>query len=194
MAFLDASLAKGTLVETDEEDFASIKLDVADIIYYPDLCKISQEIVKNYPNEAIVTVSHIAYGWMPRMLSKFNEDKNLETLEKVRNSINVTNQDEGQGLILSLPPTSPVNNSWVGLSKVLHFINPEIFPIWDSKVAAKFNVSGDKLNSKECYLEYFDFVHCQKDLQIVDDFLEYLKSKGVIFSRVRVVEFLLYAM
>ena len=34
----------------------------------------------------------------------------------------------------------PINNSWVGLSKALHFINPEIFPIWDKNVAELFGI------------------------------------------------------
>ena len=37
----------------------------------------------------------------------------------------------------AIDEVAPINRSWVGTSKFLHFLNPEIFPIWDSRVARR---------------------------------------------------------
>ena len=55
--------------------------------------------------------------------------------------------------------SSPINNSCVGLSKSLHFINPEIFPIWDSNVAKTFGLQGyhyqvNKIQVYGCCIEF----------------------------------------
>ena len=54
---------------------------------------------------------------------------------------------------------SPINNSIVGLSKVLHFVNPEYFPIWDRRVARHFEIYYHyNINRFENYIEYIDFI------------------------------------
>ena len=57
--------------------------------------------------------------------------------------------------------SSPINDSCVGLSKSLHFINPEIFPIWDSNVAKTFGLQGYhyQVNKIQDYGCYIDFCH-----------------------------------
>ena len=169
------------------------RLEGPDITYYQDLCKISQELVRNYPDEAVFIISHIAYGWMQTVLSRFNEDKNSDNLEIILDAINKKDRDGGIELISSMHPDSPINNSWIGLSKVLHFINPSIFPIWDSRVAGKFKISSDGPRAKFKYLDYFEFIHSNVELEIVNEFHEYLKSRDIVFSKVRTLEFLLYA-
>ena len=66
--------------------------------------------------------------------------------------MHINKNDEAVLLLNSLPNNSPVNNSWIGLSKVLHFINPDIFPIWDSRVAKCFNMLYPyQFNKKDIY-------------------------------------------
>lgn len=51
------------------------------------------------------------------------------------------------------------NNSTVGASKVLHFLNPKVYSIWDSRVARQFlwkGVTRPTFDQDERLLEYFD--------------------------------------
>src|SRR5258708_7520084 len=47
------------------------------------------------------------------------------------------------------------NNSVVGTSKFLHFVAPEVFPIWDSRIAAVFGFRhGYQINNALNYTKY----------------------------------------
>ena len=53
-----------------------------------------------------------------------------------------------------------VNNSMVGTSKLLHFIKPDLYPIWDSKVCKVFSEeegNSYKVDKIGDYLKYRDF-------------------------------------
>lgn len=51
-----------------------------------------------------------------------------------------------------------INNSMVGLSKLLHFINPEQYAIWDSKIyrCIRGNKTASGINKPKNYLEYLE--------------------------------------
>lgn len=108
-------------------------------------------------NDAVALL-HMVYAWMPRMLR-------VEIL-------NGTNQEERAGVVKLLTKAKRgqilehgeletvmkfSNNSVVGASKVLHLLNPNTYPIWDSRVAREFlwkNVSQSTLNKADRYIEY----------------------------------------
>lgn len=77
----------------------------------------------------VIVGAHIAYGWMPTMLD-FRSDA-FDDAARLLNDTRagrVLSDDEIRVLI------GIVNNSLVGASKVLHFVNPDLNPIWDSRV------------------------------------------------------------
>jgi hypothetical protein len=77
----------------------------------------------------LVISSHFVYGWMPTIIElKFQHMEDvLKFLNKAKN-----------GNILTIVELellkSSINNSLVGLSKLLHFINPIDYAIWDSRI------------------------------------------------------------
>lgn len=85
--------------------------------------------------EDVVRGAHMAYGWMPTVLELYpkalNNDfqKGAKLLSKAK-STGVLADDEFAQL------ASLINNSLVGASKLLHFVSPDHFPIWDSKIYA----------------------------------------------------------
>lgn len=103
----------------------------------------------------LIISSHFVYGWMPTILKlKLN---NIEEVLQILNNAKtnkILNSIELEKLRFS------VNNSLVGTSKLLHFINPEIYPIWDSKIFKYW--SGNKttygIHKPENYLEFTDQV------------------------------------
>jgi hypothetical protein len=73
--------------------------------------------------------SHFVYGWMPTIikLNTTDIDKVLILLNKAKNN-HLLVADELEVIKKCL------NNSLVGTSKILHFINPKLYAIWDSKI------------------------------------------------------------
>ena len=218
MGSFNTECAEKYLDGIDKSDFYKLegKLGDPDIIYYSTLCEISKKLAEDVEGaeegeeclaKAIAIIAHIAYGWMPKMLSTFkdkaDEEDKKEYMSIIRRAVDITDEADGKDLICCIGEGKkpPINNSWVGLSKVLHLINPCIFPIWDSRVAKKFKVSisYSSNTAKDQYLRYFQFIHQYKKRDIVSEFINYLEKREcppdrkIKFSRVRALEFLFYA-
>lgn len=76
--------------------------------------------------------AHMVYGWMPTIL-EIHASESVEVHEGVA----LLNKARADGC-LSVGEIERlaqlVNRSVVGASKLLHFVNPEAFAIWDSKI------------------------------------------------------------
>lgn len=83
----------------------------------------------------MVRGAHMVYGWMPTVLELHLEcpDRDLTAgaaiLTRAKSAGVLSDQD-----ISSLAALT--NNSLVGASKLLHFVAPDDFAIWDSKIHA----------------------------------------------------------
>lgn len=101
----------------------------------------------------LVIASHFVYGWMPTMiqLDTKNLDEVLSALNAVKAGHTLT---ENQLEIIK----KCVNNSMVGASKLLHFINPNLYAIWDSRIFRY--ITGKKysygIEKPKAYLEYLE--------------------------------------
>lgn len=99
----------------------------------------------------LVIASHFVYGWMPTIIQLDTKkvDEVLEALNAVKAGHSVT---ENQLQIIK----QCVNNSMVGTSKLLHFINPNLYAIWDSRIFRY--ITGKKysygIEKPKTYLEY----------------------------------------
>lgn len=88
---------------------------------------------QSFGPEDIVRGAHMAYGWMPTVLELRHEPTSIdlpkaaELLTKAKLAGALTNDEIEQLAHL-------VNNSLVGASKLLHFVSPQRFAIWDSKI------------------------------------------------------------
>jgi hypothetical protein len=156
---------------------------------YPTLIKSTAILAKEMGEDALPAIAHMAYGWMPTILKKFSDSQP----GIVGPATECRSFEEASELIKSLDD-SPINNSWVGMSKVLHFINPEFFPIWDSRVAKHFDLKITQVNKKSHFLEYLTFVakHRNKDeVKKVEE--AFVKEAGYSVSDVRACEFILFS-
>ncbi len=83
----------------------------------------------------MVRGAHMVYGWMPTILELYPEPPNPDLaagaalLTKAKATGALCDQE-----IASL--AALINNSLVGASKLLHFVAPDQFAIWDSKIYA----------------------------------------------------------
>jgi hypothetical protein len=74
--------------------------------------------------------AYASYGWMPTMLKRFGV-QGLQGVVDIANRIKAGSfptEDDMTALV------GVMNNSIVGASKLLHFINPRICAIWDSRI------------------------------------------------------------
>jgi hypothetical protein len=139
----------------------------------------------------LMGAAYAIYGWMPTILKK--EPKAAELAKLVlgwRNSAkrkDVLNELRDQPHI-----TQAINGSTVGTSKFLHFVAPDIFPIWDSNIALVFGITS-KINDPATYLDYCDAIHNRLDdtAKPVVWPMELRELKDV--TDVRKMEFCLYA-
>lgn len=139
--------------------------------------------------------AHAVYGWMPTVLTLHDGDSEKKKTEIVEllNDVRASKALDGTHLEVL---KAWMNNSIVGVSKLLHFINPEMYPIWDS------NINGvlfddwryDQTNDVQPYLKYQEvMVECAQDsefnsLMIKDEMTE----KSDTLSNLRQIEMKLF--
>jgi hypothetical protein len=99
------------------------------LIYFTNLKKIE--------SHDFVIAAHFVYGWMPKILRlrSISNEKSFvqlypiltDILNKVKKGFLIS--DKELNILVKV-----INNSVVGVSKLLHFVNPENYAIWDSNV------------------------------------------------------------
>src|ERR1035437_838395 len=150
--------------------------------------KNSTEISKH---NLIIGINFV-YGWMPTIFdfSTENFDDTLLILNSAK-----------QGHIPSVEKLETLkrllNNSLVGTSKLLHFINPEKFSIWDSKVyyyLTKDVAHQYRIGNSKSYLSYLDFCNELTQRKEYNEVHEYIcEQVGYPMSKLRTAELIMFS-
>ena len=132
------------------------------IRYYPShraLIKLASQVEDDPLNDGLLSFSCAVYGWMPTILKNWDfKDFNVD--QPIAIVRHLSTVEAARKFLSQIDPVSPINKSWIGLSKLLHFLNPELFPIWDSRIAKHFGLNWpSQFNRQDIYISYFDFVH-----------------------------------
>ena len=142
---------------------------------YPEFIQYFKNI-SNISKHNLVISSHFVYGWMPTIIElKFQDMEGvLKSLNKAKNGAMLT---VGELELLK----STINNSLVGLSKLLHFINPADYAIWDSRI---YRYTTDKKSSygignTQLYLNYLSKLN---EIESHVDFNEIKKNISAHFD------------
>jgi hypothetical protein len=147
--------------------------------------------------QSAVALLHMVYGWMPRMLkitphTPAQQQAILSLLMRAK-----------AGHLLGEKELSDLkkftNRSMVGASKLLHVLNPQTYPIWDSRVARVFlwnNVSTSTFNKPAHYLNYQNSLICWSHCHSVRKTCRAIRKiqpalKGS--SDVRIIELVLFS-
>ena len=115
-------------IQRDADSFSHHSTD-SYLVAYPEFLQFFAEIEK-IERKHLIIGSHFVYGWMPTILKKFNIENEASLLEMLNHAKNGEMLNNDQLRIIR----SCVNNSMVGASKLLHFINPTHYAIWDSRI------------------------------------------------------------
>lgn len=128
---------------------------------YRALVRLASNIEDDPANEGFAALAHATYGWMPTIL-KCTYPSHFNALTPISAIKSIDTVSSARAFLRSADNKAPINGSWVGTSKFLHFLNPKVFPIWDSRVATNFHLNWSyQINTKQVYLQYFDFVHSE---------------------------------
>lgn len=123
---------------------------------YPDIINFAKAYTPNNARQ-FRQLALLVYGWMPRVLriDPAHSQQAIAAITAASNA-NISNYQN-----IAIQDIANCLHSLVGASKLLHFINPNVFPIWDSKIQAFRNLPNgnyDMANIQN-YHAYVDDVH-----------------------------------
>lgn len=105
---------------------------------YESITTFAQEVIDNCPKGSANLLACATYGWMPTIIRDFDLSGSGTTYP-IRRFKEAKNIEEASCIIQGMTSNGIIKNSWIGTSKFMHFLNPSIFPIWDTRVAEKFS-------------------------------------------------------
>jgi len=185
-------------IQKDSKTFRIKNDNESYIQTYPEFLSYFSNLKKIYKHNFVIGV-HFVYGWMPTVLKKLvikNEKQILDILNKVKNSEIIT-EPELKCIKESINNkfTKKDKGSLVGASKLLHFICPEKYAIWDSRVYRYVygTVSQNKLNEPKLYLEYLSAIkEIVENKEFKDIKLEVEKACNYEVTPFRAVELIMF--
>lgn len=137
--------------------------------------------------------AHFTYGWMPTIIDLRLNCSNRELALQLLN-------DAKKGRILNKQDfellANIINNSLVGTSKLLHFIRPDKYAIWDSRVywfIHKETPHHHRVNNTNNYIEYLKVCAAIKVLPEFNVIHNNINLKmGYEVTSFRAIEFIMY--
>ena len=174
-----------------DEQTISLTKNISDFISYPEFLKYYADL-QTITKHNLIIGANFTYSWMPTIFDfRSNEfDKVLIILNNAK-----------QNIIPSVKELSTLkhclNNSLVGPSKLLHFINPTHFAIWDSRVyhyLTKLEPHSYRLNNFNSYLDYLKFCQYITSLNEFSDIHKSVIGKvGYDITTFRAAELIMYS-
>ena len=149
------------------EPTTTVLADCSYLMSYPYLLKYFAG-KNHFSAEDVICGAHMAYGWMPTILALDFNSPEIDAVSAAR----ILTKAKNKGVLLDeelVRLASLINNSFVGASKLLHFVAPERFAIWDSKVYAYIHEEAPhnyRVNKVENYQKYLHLLNeLKKDLR-----------------------------
>lgn len=127
------------------------------LLTYPHICALVQ------PGTAVTRTTFLqlaamTYGWMPRIL-RLDTSYLSTAVTALQQGATATPQTIRS---IAVKDLAACLHSVVGASKMLHFVNPAVFPIWDSKIESLRlgrDPSATHMDNDTNYLSFVDEVH-----------------------------------
>ncbi|MBF9030204.1 hypothetical protein HKCCE3408_07340 [Rhodobacterales bacterium HKCCE3408] len=141
---------------------------------------------RNYDGLALAV-----FGWMPTILKK------TEFSGYDFDSIRSTTCFDRTEFEKWTSGTAAVNGSWVGTSKFLHFLNPDVFPVWDQNLHKAVTDTKAQYwwRSISIYSDWTALCHekLTREPQGLKNFRKFLSQKANCeISRLRALEFMVF--
>lgn len=157
------------------------------LLSYPHFLNYFKNIESINLENVIIGISFI-YSWMSTVLKSIK----LENSEKIISILNDAKNGKQINEVELSNLKNAFNNSLVGTSKLLHFINPNHYAIWDSRVFRFLNNEEPhnyKLERPEAYLKYLRLIEDLKSENTFENFYQLMKQKvGYEITEYRALE------
>ena len=166
------------------------------IYSYPFFVKFFESKEELTEKDIIIGASFV-YSWMPTML-RFDKNKSPNNIDDCLQYCNIAKKNERMLTKNELETLKEfINNSIVGTSKLLHFINQNAYPIWDSRVARCFGVQEGNVNSVDIYLKYIqwcnDFINSKNDQYGIKEMMKKIEGVEKV-TKLRALELVLFTL
>jgi hypothetical protein len=157
---------------------------------YQEFVKYFHDIDKINRHNTIIGIS-FTYSWMPTILD-FRSDK----ISEATTILNYAKQGSRPGLSELDILKKCFNNSLVGSSKLLHFVNPEKFAIWDSRVY-RYLLNQEphsyRVENNNNYLDYLFFCDYIINSHFSSELQNIVESKvGYKMTAMRAIELIFF--
>jgi hypothetical protein len=178
-------------IDRIKEDASKIEIkNRSFIISYEEFIKYFSAIGELNRHHIIIG-THFTYGWMPTIIDLKHDS--IDIIVSILNKVK-------KGKILSSAELNQlrigINNSLVGCSKLLHFINPDNYAIWDSRVykyLTNLEPYDYRINDYEAYQKYLELCHeLTTDTQFKQIHNDINEKMGYDVSKLRAVEVIMY--
>ncbi len=174
---------------SDGWNFKAVKK--SDYISYIEFVKYFSDLKEITEHNLIIGIN-FSYGWMPTCFD-FRSNNFVEAL-------NILNQTK-RGMIPTVTELkilkSLFNNSLVGTSKVLHFINPTIIAIWDSRVYRYLTgkeYNEEKKGTCDAFFDYLKFCDLLTQENTYNQIHSHVESQvGYEMTKFRTAELIMYS-
>jgi hypothetical protein len=156
---------------------------------YPEFLKYFDSINLIEKHHLVIS-SHFVYGWMPTIIHI-----NTKEIDKVLTLLNAVKAGHILGLEELEILKYCINKSMVGLSKLLHFINPEEYAIWDSRIYRYIKGKNSQygIDKVENYNQYLSEIReISKHQGYPDLHLIIEKHFGYPLTSMRAIEILIF--
>jgi len=163
----------------------------SDYLSYPEFLKYFNDL-KTITRHNLTIGINFTYGWMPTIFD-FRSDNFEEALDilneaKKGKKLTVDNLVLLKGLL---------NNSLVGTTKLLHFINPDNFAIWDSRVYRYLSSKEphyNRIGNSNAYIDYLAFCEYMTKQTEFNSLQENIEKKvGYSMTAFRVAELVMFS-
>lgn len=163
----------------------------SDYVSYSEFLKYFNELETITKHNLIIGIN-FTYGWMPTIF-EFCSSQFDEALIILNNAKHGKIPTAEELAVLK----RLLNNSLVGTSKLLHFINPSIFAIWDSRVFRYLTGKEPhdyRIGNFESFLSYLTFcAYLTKVPSYEKVHLSITEKVGYAMTKFRTAELIMYS-
>lgn len=187
------------LIDRFETDLREVRIDKNNtyIISYPEILKYISTIDKFNRNNFIIC-AHIIFAWMPAVIKLYNEqNEGVDSIDKAVEDLNYIKQSKTDlhGPINSIQCV--IKNSLVGTSKLLHFVFPDTYPIWDSNVCKYWgqNPTQNIIQNIHKYMAYrAELINTINNIRFNAIHKNIIEQNGYFVSKLRAAEQIMFEM
>lgn len=164
------------------------------IVSYPHIASYFS-CLQEITEQDVIRGAHMVYGWMPTVLDLHIGDAGRDLVQATQ----LLNCAKSHGELSKSDfavLAGLINHSLVGASKLLHFVAPERFAIWDSRIYAFMHEEKPynfRVNKVDRYMNYLEVINTYSERNEFEEFNRNVNRKmGYVVTPMRAAEIIMF--